>query len=70
MVYCSICSTNMDPRFEGSQGDIGIIPVAFCTTCQTGIKEFAMEQWGLVEPTYLCEICQEVVCECQPCPKE
>jgi hypothetical protein len=47
IVYCSICSTSFDLKTEGIEGDIGIIPVAFCSTCQTGIREFAMQYWDL-----------------------
>ncbi|KPK72264.1 MAG: hypothetical protein AMJ84_04570 [Acidithiobacillales bacterium SM23_46] len=47
IVYCSICSTSFNLEGEGVEGDIGIIPVAFCATCQTGIREFAMQTWDL-----------------------
>lgn len=46
-VYCSICSTSFDLETEGVEGDIGIIPVAFCATCQTGIRDFAVQRWDL-----------------------
>lgn len=47
-VYCSICSTNIDIDNEGVQGDIGIIPVAFCPTCKAGIYDFACQTWDLI----------------------
>jgi len=45
--YCSICSSSFDAEFEGVEGDIGIIPVAFCPTCLAGIRDFAEQQWDL-----------------------
>ena len=47
-LYCSICSSSFDSEFEGVEGDIGIIPVAFCPTCLAGIRDFAEQQWDLV----------------------
>ena len=47
-LYCSICSANFDVDSEGIEGDIGIIPVAFCATCKTGIHDFAQQTWDLV----------------------
>lgn len=46
-VYCSICSSSFDLNAEGVEGDIGIIPVAFCAVCQTGIRDFAEQTWDL-----------------------
>lgn len=46
-LYCSICSTNFDIEEEGVEGDIGIIPVAFCSTCRAGIRDFAEQTWDL-----------------------
>lgn len=63
-LYCSICSTSFDLESEGCEGDIGIIPVAFCATCQTGIREFAMERWRLIPdrpaPYGYCPVCGAV----------
>lgn len=47
MTYCSICSCKFDAEYEGVEGDIGIIPVAFCATCKTGIRDFAEQMWDL-----------------------
>jgi hypothetical protein len=49
-VYCSICSTSFDLDAEGTEGDVGIIPVAFCPTCKDGIYWFARQEWDLVRP--------------------
>lgn len=39
---CTICRSDFDIEAEGGQqGDIGILPVAFCPTCVTGILDFA-----------------------------
>jgi hypothetical protein len=48
VVWCSICSSPFDPDAEGVEGDIGIIPVAFCPTCKAGIYDFAMQTWDLI----------------------
>ena len=65
-LYCSICSCSFDIEAEGVEGDIGIIPVAFCAVCQTGIRDFAEQTWDLAptgqHPT-LCPKCFEVVCD-------
>ena len=46
---CTICSGEFDIENEGGVlGDIGILPVAFCPTCITGILSFA-EQWNEFE---------------------
>lgn len=47
-VYCTVCSTSFDRDIEGVEGDIGIIPVAFCETCKTGIRDFAEQTWDLI----------------------
>ncbi len=66
--YCSICSTSFDIDEEGIEGDIGIIPVAFCSVCKTGIREFAEQNWDLA-PTgehrtlTVCPVCDEVICD-------
>jgi len=40
VVYCSICTGPFDLESEGgTQGYIGIIPVAFCPTCKVGVIE-------------------------------
>lgn len=51
-IYCSICSTSFDLDSEGVEGDIGIIPVAFCSTCKTGIRDFAEQEWDLAPIGY------------------
>ena len=38
---CSICQCDFTEESGGSQGHIGIIPVAFCPTCYTGICDMA-----------------------------
>ena len=39
---CSICNGDFDIETEGGiQGDIGILPVAFCPTCKAGVMDFA-----------------------------
>jgi hypothetical protein len=55
-LYCSICSTNFDIDEEGVEGDIGIIPVAFCATCRVGIHDFAQQTWDLVPRSEVDEI--------------
>tara|TARA_R110002012_G_C11405176_1_gene586281 strand:+ start:56 stop:247 length:192 start_codon:yes stop_codon:yes gene_type:complete len=49
---CTICSSELDDKAEMViRGYIGIIPVAFCCTCGTGIFDMAdqrekiMEEW-------------------------
>lgn len=38
---CSICGAPFDLDTEGgSEGQIGIIPVAFCPTCKAGIYDY------------------------------
>ena len=46
--YCTICSTSFDAETDGSEGEIGLIPVAFCATCRAGIYEYASQEWDLV----------------------
>ena len=42
--YCSICSGPFDLEGEGgTQGYLGIIPVAFCPTCKCGIFDLASQ---------------------------
>ena len=62
-LYCSICSCNFDPEKEGIEGDIGIIPVAFCATCKAGIRDFAEQHWDLA-PTGQHEILKVEECGC------
>ena len=39
---CSICSTKFDLEGEGGiRGEIGILPVQFCSTCLAGIQDMA-----------------------------
>ena len=49
---CTICESELDEEVEiVTRGYIGIIPVAFCCTCGTGILDMAdqreeiMEEW-------------------------
>lgn len=65
ILYCSICSTNFDVDAEGIEGDIGIIPVAFCPTCKAGIRDFAEQTWDLI-PRDMCSVCAADPCECAP----
>jgi len=47
--YCTVCSTGFDIDEEGgTEGTIGILPVAFCPPCKAGIYDFAMQEWDLV----------------------
>ena len=64
--YCSTCSTSFDADEEGMEGEFGIIPVAVCATCRVCIHDLAQQEWDLVpNMSYdLCEVCQEVTCEC------
>jgi hypothetical protein len=49
---CTVCSSKFDPDAEGGvEGYIGILPVAFCPTCMTGIFDFA-EQFNYGEEDY------------------
>ena len=42
---CSVCSCSFDIEKEGgTEGCIGILPVAFCPTCKTGIIDFVEQQ--------------------------
>jgi len=66
-LYCSICSTSFDVETEGVEGDIGIIPIAFCPTCLAGIRDFAEQNWDLI-PRDMCKICAADPCDCQPSP--
>ena len=51
---CSICGCDFDLEAEGGvEGDIGILPVAFCPTCKCGILDFA-EQMRLPEQCHKC----------------
>ena len=43
---CSVCSCEFDLDGEGGiVGDIGILPVAFCPTCLSGVQDMC-EQLG------------------------
>lgn len=50
--YCTVCSTSFDADAEGVEGEIGIIPVAFCSVCKTGIRDFAEQMWDLAPIGY------------------
>lgn len=57
---CSICGGPFDLDTEGgSEGCIGILPVAFCPTCKTGILDFAEHQ----QPGFDCPHCGEYIGE-------
>ena len=66
--YCSVCSQSFDVDYEGCEGDIGMIPFAFCATCRVGVWEWAQISFDLVPRSNyendLCQKCQEVACEC------
>jgi len=48
MEQCTICDGPFDLEKEGGiTGAIGILPVAFCPTCQAGIYDFADQMWGI-----------------------
>ena len=52
---CSICGGPFDLDKEGgTEGHIGILPVAFCPTCKTGILDFA----DSYQPGFDCPHCQ------------
>jgi hypothetical protein len=52
---CTICNGPFDIEAEGgTEGNIGILPVAFCPTCKTGILDFADQQM----PGFDCPHCQ------------
>jgi hypothetical protein len=52
---CSICGGPFDIDTEGgAEGYIGILPVAFCPTCKTGILDFA----DGYQPGFDCPHCQ------------
>ena len=55
---CTICGGPFDLDLEGgTEGSIGILPVAFCPTCKTGILDFA-DQY---QPGFDCPHCQEYI---------
>jgi len=55
---CSICGGPFDLDKEGgSEGYIGILPVAFCPTCKVGILEYAEMQ----QPGFDCPHCGEYI---------
>ena len=57
---CSICGGPFDLEKEGgSEGNIGILPVAFCPTCRVGILDFAEQQ----QPGFDCPHCGEYIGE-------
>jgi DNA-directed RNA polymerase subunit RPC12/RpoP len=57
---CSICGGPFDLDTEGgSEGCIGILPVAFCPTCRVGILDFAEQQ----QPGFDCPHCGEYIGE-------
>ena len=49
MTICTICDGPFDPDTEGGcEGDIGMLPVAFCPTCKVGICDFASQAFGMM----------------------
>lgn len=46
LIECSICGSEFDPRYEGIDGQIGLVPFALCTTCKAGVYDWACQQWG------------------------
>lgn len=49
---CTICSSEFDIVDEGGvEGDIGILPVCFCPTCNAGILDYAEQ--------ILCSVCSQ-----------
>lgn len=59
-LWCSICSCEFDIDAEGGvEGDIGILPVAFCPTCRVGILDFAEQH----SPGRDCPHCGEYIDE-------
>ena len=47
---CTICSSELDDEAEMIiRGYIGIIPVAFCCTCGTGIMDMADQREEIME---------------------
>ena len=46
---CTICEVELDDEVEiVTRGNIGIIPVAFCCTCRTGIFDMADQREEIV----------------------
>lgn len=40
-MICSCCEGDFDPETEGGcEGELGILPVAFCPTCYSGLDCF------------------------------
>ena len=70
--YCTVCSCSFDIDAEGTEGMVGIIPVAFCAVCKAGIREFATNEWDLAAtgqyPT-ICPECCEIDCD-PDCPNK
>jgi hypothetical protein len=57
LLDCTVCGCEFDLEAEGGiQGDIGILPVAFCPTCCNGIRDMAEQLWP-------CPNCEEVTLE-------
>ena len=45
MTTCSLCSSEFDLEAEGGvAGDLGIIPVAFCVWCHSGLHDLYEQQ--------------------------
>lgn len=54
MSTCSLCSGEFDRGKEGGvEGDIGILPVAFCPTCLAGVLDRADQ----MRPPEQCVFC-------------
>ena len=55
---CCVCNGPFSPDQEGGRiGTIGILPVAFCPTCFTGVMDFAEQEMEHYDEDYLKELC-------------
>jgi len=46
-LICSVCHCEFDIELEGGiEGDLGILPVAFCPMCFTAMDEFFTQLHG------------------------
>ena len=58
ILECTVCSGPFNIDQEGGrQGEIGILPVAFCPTCFAGIMDFAEQEMRHYDEDYLKELC-------------
>jgi len=55
---CCVCNGPFSPDQEGGRiGTIGILTVAFCPTCFTGVMDFAEQEMEHYDEDYLKELC-------------